>query len=276
MMVRGVTASVAAFTPLRLWISIPVMSVAAVVGGGRLTLDLYRKSLVPGVLFLGSMATGFASFQHTSIANATLISNLQPVLMLLVAPRLFGERPTVARVCLAVVALGGIFMVVLGAAPGGEAGLSGDLFAVANLVIWSTYFVFAKRARDAGVHAGSFLAGVFTIAAIATIPWVLVVRPDFGEIGGRDVALLIGQVACAGLLGHTAITWCARFLDITLVSLINLLSPALSMTAAWLIYSQSMNPVQVIGALVMLTAIALVVATRTKPVVPVDEGVMAE
>ncbi len=275
-MVRGVTASVAAFTPLRLWVSIPVMSAAALLSGGRLNLELYRRCLLPGVLFLGSMATGFASFQHTSIANATLISNLQPVLMLLVAPRLFGERPTVLRVCLAVVALGGIFMVVLGAGPGGEAGLSGDLFAVANLVIWSTYFVFAKRARDAGVHAGSFLAGVFTVAAIATLPWVAVARPDFGELGGRDFLLLLGQVLCAGLLGHTAITWCARFLDITLVSLVNLLSPALSMAAAWLIYDQSMRAVQVLGAMVMLAAIALVVATRSRPIVPVEEGVMAE
>lgn len=276
LMVRGVSASVAAFTPLRLWISIPVMSVAALVSGGKLTWDLYRRSIVPGILFLGSMATGFASFQHTSIANATLISNLQPVLMLLVAPKLFGERPTVLRVSLAVVAVGGIFMVVTGAATGGEADLSGDLFAVANLVIWSTYFVFAKRARDGGVHAGSFLAGVFTVAAVATLPWVAVVRPDFGEIGGRDLLLLFGQVICAGLLGHTAITWCARYLDITLVSLINLLSPALSMAGAWAIYGQSMRAVQVVGATVMMIAIAFVVATRSKPLVPADEGLMAE
>ena len=276
LMVRGISASVAVFTPVRLLISVPVMSAAAVASGGKLTLDLYRRSLVPGVLFLGSMATGFASFQHTSIANATLISNLQPVLMLLVAPRLFGERPTVLRVCLAVVAVGGIFTVVLGAASGGEAGLSGDLFAVANLVIWSTYFVFAKRARDAGVHAGSFLAGVFTIAAIATVPWVLVARPDFGQLGAHDMLLVVGQVFIAGLLGHTAITWCARYLDITLVSLLNLLSPVLSMTGAWLIYDQSMRSVQLLGAAIMIGALALVVGTRSRPVVPADEGVMAE
>jgi len=95
-------------------------------------------------------------------------------------------------------------------------------------------------------------------------------------LGGRDFLLLLGQVLCAGLLGHTAITWCARFLDITLVSLVNLLSPALSMAAAWLIYDQSMRAVQVLGAMVMLAAIALVVATRSRPIVPVEEGVMAE
>jgi drug/metabolite transporter (DMT)-like permease len=275
-MVRGITAPVAAFTPVRLWMSIPVMTAAAIVGGGRISFDLYRRSLVPGLLFLGSMATGFASFQHTSIANATLISNLQPVLMLLVAPRLFGEKPTVLRVCLAVVAVGGAFFVVGGAASGGEAAMSGDLFALANLVIWSVYFVVAKKARDRGVHAGAFLAGVFTVAAVATVPWVLVTRPDFGQLGGHDMLLIIGQVAIAGLLGHTTITWCARFLDITLVSLINLLSPAISMAGAWMIYGQSMRAVQVVGATIMMCAIALVVATRAKPLVPADEGIMAE
>lgn len=276
LMVRGISAPVAAFTPVRLWLSIPVMSVAAIVGGGRLSVSLYRKSLVPGVLFLASMATGFASFHHTSIANATLISNLQPVLMLLIAPRLFGERPTLLRICLAVVAVGGVFLVVIGAASGGDAGLKGDLYALANLILWSAYFVVAKRERDHGVHAGSFLAGVFTIAAVATLPWVLVVQPDFGQLGEKDMMLIIGQVAVAGLLGHTTITWSARYLDITLVSLLNLLSPALSMAGAWLIYGQSMRILQIAGAMVMILAIALVVATRSKALVPVDEGVMAE
>jgi len=48
------------------------------------------------------------------------------------------------------------------------------------------------------------------------------------------------------------------------------------MAAAWLIYDQSMRAVQVLGAMVMLAAIALVVATRSRPIVPVEEGVMAE
>jgi len=54
------------------------------------------------------------------------------------------------------------------------------------------------------------------------------------------------------------------------------LSPAISMAGAWLIYGQSMRAIQVIGATIMMIAIAFVVATRSKPVVPADEGLMAE
>ena len=276
LMVRGITAPVAAFTFARLVVSVPVMNGSAAVAGHRLTWSVFRNSFVPGIFFFLSMATGFASFQHTSIANATLISSMQPVLMLLVAPRLFGEKPTTVRVLLSIVAMGGVSMVVLGAASGGDASLDGDLFAVANLLTWSTYFDFAKQARDQGVHPSAFLAGTFTTAAILGVPWVLIAWPDFGAIGGKDMLLIAGQVFISGLLGHTIMTWCARFLDITLVSLINLLSPAISMAGAWLIYGQSMRSVQVLGATIMMVSIAFVVATRARPLVPADEGLMAE
>ena len=276
LMVRGITAPVAAFTFARLVVSVPVMNGSAAVAGHRLTWSVFRNSFVPGIFFFLSMATGFASFQHTSIANATLISSMQPVLMLLVAPRLFGEKPTTVRVLLSIVAMGGVSMVVLGAASGGDASLDGDLFAVANLLTWSTYFVFAKQARDKGVHPSAFLAGTFTTAAILGVPWVLIAWPDFGAIGGKDMLLIAGQVFISGLLGHTIMTWCARFLDITLVSLINLLSPAISMAGAWLIYGQSMRSVQVLGATIMMVSIAFVVATRARPLVPADEGLMSE
>jgi len=276
LMVRGITAPVAAFTFVRLVVSVPVMGGSAAIAGHRLTLSVFRGSLVPGIFFFLSMATGFTSFQHTSIANATLISSMQPVLMLLVAPRLFGEKPTALRVLLSAVALGGVSMVVLGAASDGEASLDGDLFAVANLVTWSAYFVFAKQARDKGVHPSAFLAGTFTTAAILGLPWVLIAWPDFGAIGEKDLLLIAGQVFVSGLFGHTLMTWCARFLDITLVSLINLLSPAISMAGAWLIYDQSMRAVQVVGATVMLGSIAFVVATRSTTVVRADEGLLAD
>ena len=274
--VAGITAPSIAFTPIRLLLSVPVMTLSAYMSGGRLSVDMVKKCFVPGVLFAASMLSGFMSFQHTSIANATLISALQPVLMLLVAPRLFGERPTVLRICMSVVALGGVSMVVLAAKANSEAGLSGDLYALINLVVWSAYFVVAKRARDAGTHAGSFLAAVFLVATLVLVPVAIIVGADFSSVNGNDWWLIAAQVVVPGLIGHTLITWATRYLDITLVSLINLLSPAISMAGAWMIYSQSMQTLQVVGAVVMLIAVGVVVRTRNSNVQPVAEAITAE
>jgi len=257
-------------------LSVPVMTLSAYMSGGRLTVAMVKKCFIPGVLFAASMLSGFMSFQHTSIANATLISALQPVLMLLVAPRLFGERPTVLRIFMCVVALGGVSMVVFAAQANSEAGLSGDLYALINLVVWSSYFVVAKKARDDGTHAGSFLAAVFLVATLVLVPVAIIVGADFSSVNGNDWWLIAAQVIVPGLIGHTLITWATRYLDITLVSLINLLSPAISMAGAWIIYSQSMQTLQVVGAVVMLIAVGVVVRTRNSNVQPVAEAITAE
>jgi len=64
LMVRGITAPVAAFTFTRLVISVPVMNASAAIAGHRLTRAVFRDSLVPGIFFFTSMATGFASLRR--------------------------------------------------------------------------------------------------------------------------------------------------------------------------------------------------------------------
>ena len=49
----------------------------------------------------------------------------------------------------------------------------GNIFAVANLLVFTGYFLLGKRARDADVHAWSFLAAVFLGACVIVVPWSL-------------------------------------------------------------------------------------------------------
>ena len=89
----------------------------------------------------------FSAVQETSIANATIIGALQPLLMLAVAGPLFGERPAVDRRAWGLVAVGGAAIVVLGGDGGGANSADGDLLAVGALVAWTAYFVSTKTAR---------------------------------------------------------------------------------------------------------------------------------
>jgi len=115
LLVRGIDASAPTIVFWRLWIAAPVMVFAAYMTGGRVSVPLLKVVFIPGVLFGVSMLVGFSSYQQTSIANATLIGNLQPVLMLFIGPLLFGDKAGRRQIMLAVVALAGISAVVLGA-----------------------------------------------------------------------------------------------------------------------------------------------------------------
>jgi len=264
--VRAVDASTPTIVFWRLWLAQPVMIGVAYLTRGRLSWPLLRRCAIPGALFGSSIMSSFASFEHTSIANATLIGALQPAVVMLVAPRLFGDRSSPRQVALAAVAIAGMATVVLGAASASGASLGGDLLALVNLAIWIVYFIRVKRVRDEGVHAPSFIAGVFLVAAVTVTPWALFASGrDLGAIGARDVGFVLLMVLGPGLVGHGTMTWAQRHLDITVASLLTLLQPPISTVAAWIVYGERLGAVQLAGAAVVLVAVAGIVRSAHQP-----------
>jgi drug/metabolite transporter (DMT)-like permease len=270
LLVRGIDASAPTIVFWRLWMATPVMVAAAYFSGGRVTLPLLKIVFIPGVIFGTSMIVGFTSYQTTSIANATLIGALQPALMLLIGPLLFGDRTGARQVLLAVIALGGISTVVLGANQSSGASLHGDVLALINLGLWTAYFVRVKQIRNRGVHSGALLAGVFCVAAVVVSPWVLLTSHDLGAIHGSDWLAIVAMVLVSGLVGHGLMTWAQRHLDITLASLLTLGSPVISAVGAWMVFGQRLSGVQIAGALVVLVALsAIVLEARSNAVAAV-------
>jgi drug/metabolite transporter (DMT)-like permease len=270
LMVRGIDASAGTIVFWRLWMAMPVMLTAAYFTGGRVSLPLLKAVFVPGVIFGVSTLVGFSSYHATSIANATLIGALQPVLMLFIAPLLFGERSSARQILLAVVALGGISTVVLGAQQSSGASLHGDALALINLGLFTTYFVRMKQVRNKGIHSIALIAGVFSVAAVTVTPWVLLTSHDLGAIHGADWLSIVGMVLLSGLIGHGLMTWAQRHVDITLASLLMLGGPVISAIGAWIVFSQQLSPVQIAGALVVLAALGAIVLEHHSNAVPVD------
>ena len=270
LMVRGIDASAGTIVFWRLWMAMPVMLTAAYFNGGRVSLPLLKAVFVPGVIFGISTLVGFSSYHATSIANATLIGALQPVLMLFIAPLLFGERSSARQILLAVIALGGISTVVLGAKQSSGASLHGDALALINLGLFTTYFVRMKQVRNKGIHSIALIAGVFCVAAVTVTPWVLLTSHDLGAIHGADWLSIVGMVLLSGLIGHGLMTWAQRHVDITLASLLMLGGPVISAIGAWIVFSQHLSAVQIAGALVVLAALGAIVLEHHSSAVPVE------
>ena len=263
--VREIGASTPTIAFWRMLAAQPVMIGAAYLAGGRLSLPLLRRCVWPGVLFALSLVTSFASYQHTSIANATLIGALQPAAILVVAPRLFGDRSTPRQLAAATAAFAGMVVVVLGAGKTSGAGWLGDLYAVANLAIWTVYYIRVKRVRNEGLHAPSFLAGVFLVAWLVLTPWALLVSGDLGSVSARGFGFVIAMALGPGLLGHGLSTWAQRHLDISVSSLVTLLQPVLSTLSAWWLYDERLVPIQLAGALVVLVGLAGIMWESRRP-----------
>lgn len=237
----------------------PLMIAVAYMTGGKVTRDLLKQTALPGVLFALSFVTGFASIKMTSIANATLITTIQPVLVLFVARRLFGERLAPRQLGYSFLSLAGVLMVVMAAASSSGAHLSGDLMATANVVLWTGYFVIAKKNRLAGVHSWSFLAAIFIWLAVVVIPFGMVTSNDLGNMTTKDWLCALGMTIGPGVVGHGLMTWSQSHVDVTIASLLGLLSPVVSTVLALIFLSEGLTVGQLMGGAIVLVSLALLV-----------------
>ena len=109
--------------------------------------------------FAIAQTLGFASFQETSLAIAAIIGAISPLVIVIVAVPLFGERLTGKQIALMGVAFAGVLAVVLGAESGGDASLFGDLLAFGSLFAMTAYLLLMKQARMQDVPAAAYVAG---------------------------------------------------------------------------------------------------------------------
>lgn len=265
LLVRGMSITGVSVSFYRLWMAVPVMWLVARLFGETLTRRTLKLCVVPGILFAFSMMFGFESMRTTSIANATLIGQLSPALMILGAGRFVGEKPTARAVMAAVVSFGGLGLMVVSSGDTSGSSIGGDVLALANVICFTGYFLMMKKLRNADVGSWEFLAGVFVVGAVALTPYCLLVSDDLGGVTGLDVVRLGAMIVGPGLLGHGLIAWATRHLDVTTTSLLTLLSPVLSVIGAWIIYEQQLSAGQLLGGVVVLVGLAGTVAAVRYP-----------
>ena len=270
MLIRGVDAPASS---ILFWSSAFGLVIAVVAGWamhGRLSWRLLVRVSGAGALLSASVLTGFLSVQNTSIMHASLIDSMDPLLLLIGVPIVMKSRLGRRPVAFAVLALGGSAMLVLGAGGSSGATFGGDAWAVLSLMLWIGYFVLVQRYRDAGVDTASLLASIFIVGFLISAPLALVMDPNVGSVGGRDL-FLIGLVALVpGCLAYGLTAWAQRYLDLRITSLIGLVSPVASAVGAWIIFAEHLGAVEIVGAAVVLAGLAGIVGDPDVGTVPTD------
>ena len=236
----------------RMWVGAPMMIVMARLVGRPLDWKTFKLTIVPGIFFGCSMMMGFQAVHYTSIANATLIGSLTPALLLLGVNRFVGERSDPRRVPFAVVALAGLAVLVLSGASKEGAGIRGDVWAAANLMCFTSYFVLLKKRRDQNIDGWAFLAGAFFVGAIVNTPVYFIMSPDVGWLVASDWVRIVAMGLGPGIVGHGLITWASRHLQVTIVSLLTLGSPVLTVIGAWIVFDQQLVAGQIVGGLLVV------------------------
>ncbi|HYM79829.1 MAG TPA: EamA family transporter, partial [Candidatus Limnocylindria bacterium] len=150
--------------------------------GRRITMGNVRQVFVPGVFFGLNLAVFFAGATHNSVANAALIGSLAPFLIVPVGAWLFKEYIDPRALVFALMAFGGVGLVLFSAPPGGDASLEGNVFGVLAMLLLVGYVASTKHFRQE-MDVTTFMATICPIAAVAVLPLALVHGDVFGMSG---------------------------------------------------------------------------------------------
>ena len=232
--------------------------------GTPFSLRVIRQSAFGGIALALDVAFFFTAVKETSVINATLIGALQPVLVGVVAARFFGEKIRPRDALWSVVALAGVFAVVVAAADSTVSSLRGDLLAVAALVSWSAYFIASKRSKNT-MTPTEFTAGAALWTGGINLPLALAFGQDLSVPSGRDLLLILLITFVAGVFGHSLMNWSLVQIPLWVGSTFTLLIPVAASLIAWAFLGEPLTAAQMLGTAVVLAALAAIVVGQSTP-----------
>jgi len=206
-----------------------------------------------GVMFGLHQLVFIVATQTTTIAIVTLLGALQPLLVGLVSRRTVGERVPRRLLWCALLALAGVAVVVAASLDSEARSLGGDLLAALNAVVFTAYFLFAKRGMDAGARTLPFTTGVLAVSLVVVLPGLALGGPILPASGG-ELALLAVLALLPGN-GHLLLNWAHPRVSAALSSLVLASVPLLASVWARLAFGEPYGWQHVLGMLLVVAAI---------------------
>jgi drug/metabolite transporter (DMT)-like permease len=209
-----------------------------------------------GLCFGGDMAFWHLSLHYTTVSNATLLTNAAPVLIAL-------WLWCVRRVRFGAVFIAGMWSATIGAvllvAPDllshlGGARLLGDALGLISAVFYAAYQLVIKDARDQ-YSTARLMAWSTTITGLALLPLALLSPQPFLPHTLAGWLPLLGLALLAQIGGQTVIAFASAHLPASLSSVTLLIQPLTATIAAWLLFGETIAPVQMLGGMLLIAGI---------------------
>jgi drug/metabolite transporter (DMT)-like permease len=231
--------------------------------GRRVTLADVRQALVPGVFFGLNLAVFFAGATHNSVANAALIGSLAPFFIVPVGAWLFREHIDPRALVFALVAFGGVGLVLLSAPPNGDASLEGNVFGVIAMLLLVAYVASTRHFRR-GMDVAVFMATICPIAAASVLP-LAVAHGDVAGLSDRGWTYMLILALTSGVAAQGLMVFAQKTIQIGTIGIAQVAQPALAVVWSYLLLAEVINGRQMLGiALVVGGLLGFVVLNQRR------------
>ena len=213
--------------------------------------------IAAGFAFAGDLGFWHASLQLTSVANSTLLSNLASIFVTLAAWMFLRERPGGLFIAGLAAALAGVGLLVHTSIEFSRSGLIGDALGVVTAIFYAGYLLAVKGLRDRGETTLHLMAVTSTVTALFLFPVALASGEPMLPATAYGWWILLGLALISHAAGQGFIAYALAHLPAAFSSVSLLFQPVMAALFAWLILSEGLVPLQIVGGLVVLIGIYL-------------------
>lgn len=232
----------------------------------------FQQLLVPllvlAIVFVGTQLLWAWSLAQTTVANSEVLHCLAPGFTTLAAWVLFAQK------------FSGKFLVGMLAATVGaiaiaasdfssSISLEGDGLALLSAVFWAAYIMSMEKLRT-WLSPTAILIWASASCTLLCFPVLLIagdrVLPHSGEGWLTLTVLALNTIACHGLMAYGL-----KWLSSGLMATILLLSPILTAVLGWVLFSETLSPLNFLGFAVIVVGICLVISDKGAGLKTVEE-----
>lgn len=218
--------------------------------GRHIKLRDIKQALLPGIFVGLNLATFFAGATHNSVANAALIGSLSPFLIVPIGAKLFRERLNPRALFFALVAFGGLVVVLLNAPAAGDASLRGNVFGLLAMVLWTCY-VTATRHFRREMDVATFMATISPIAALAVLP-LAISNGGVLQLSRTGWTYMLILALLIGIAAHGLMVFAQRTIPIGTIGIVSVIQPPLAVVWSFLLLGEHVNGWQAFGIAIVV------------------------
>jgi drug/metabolite transporter (DMT)-like permease len=229
-----------------------------------------RAIALAGIFFALDLACWHYGIRYTSVANATVLPNLTPVLVTLASWVFFKEKPRpIFLVGLVAAVSGAVLMAGAASATANPGPLPhiGDALSVSTAVWYGLYFMAVRSAR----MARSTLSVMLWACVVGAPPLLLtavLMREQVLPATALGWSAVVG-LGLAHVFGQGSIAWALGRLPASTASVTVLVQPVIAGILAYVIFSEVLTPMQMAGGTLALLGVVVAQQAPARTVRPV-------
>jgi len=224
-----------------------------------------NKLILGGVLFAIDIAIWHWSLQYTTVANATLIANMTPIVVALGSVLLFGERLSRRFYGGLALSMMGILLLSYRSLQVGGGRLEGDAMALTAALFYGSYLLTLGRLR-LRFSTSTVMAWTGLASSVVLVPMAYFSGEQFFPQTAEGWGIIIALAVVAQLLGQWLIAYAMAHLPAAFGALTLLVQPVVAAVVAWSVLGQTLGALEFLGAGIIMSGIVLArMGTIKKP-----------